>query len=64
MHLTPVRVHALVLLHMRTCVADASIVYLNADLMLFRRGDFNVFDGQILACLPGHGGLCKVSSGR
>lgn len=40
-------------------MAHASVVNLNSDLMSLRRGNFDVFDGKLLACLPGDGGLAS-----
>ena len=47
---------------LRTCVADTGIVYLDADLMSFRRSDLNVLDSQVLAGFPCYGGLVDVSA--
>lgn len=46
----------------RTGVADSGIVDFYPDFMRFWRGDFDVFDGKIFPCLPGHGGLYIVST--
>lgn len=43
----------------RTCVANASIVDLNPDLMRLRRSNFNIFDGKVLAGFPGNGSLAR-----
>ena len=48
----------------RTCMANASIVYLNADFMGFRRGDLDVFNRQVLASLPGYSGLSAMRDCR
>ena len=42
-------------------MADTSVQNLNADFVGLRRSDFNVFEGEILACLPGDGALILVS---
>lgn len=39
------------------CVADSSVVDLNTDFVCSWGQDFDVFDGQVLAGLPGNGGL-------
>lgn len=39
------------------CVADSSVVDLNADLVGSWGQDFDVFDGEVLAGFPGDGGL-------
>ncbi|KAL2288320.1 hypothetical protein FJTKL_04365 [Diaporthe vaccinii] len=39
------------------CVADSSVVDLNADLVCSWGQDFDVFDGEVLAGFPGDGGL-------
>ena len=44
-----------------TCVADTSVVDLDTDFMGLRRGDLDVLDGQLLAGLPGDGGLAGNS---
>lgn len=38
-------------------MTDTGVVDLNADLMFFRRSNFDVFDGKVLAGFPGYGGL-------
>ena len=40
----------------RTCVADARVVDLDAHLVGFGRGDLDLLDAEVLAGLPGHGG--------
>lgn len=55
--LQPPRESELPLLGHHTGVTDASVVYLDSNLVLLRRGNLDVFDGQILAGLPGNGGL-------
>lgn len=45
----------------RTGVADSGIVDFYPDFVGLWRGDFDVFDGEIFACLPSHGGLYIVS---
>lgn len=39
------------------CVADSSVVDLNADLVGSWGQDFDVLDGEVLAGFPGDGGL-------
>jgi len=41
----------------RTCVADASVVDLDTDFMRLRRCNFDLLDREVLAGLPGNGGL-------
>lgn len=41
------------------CVANTCVVDLDTDFVGFRRGDLNVLDGQVLASLPGNGGLAS-----
>jgi len=48
-------------------VADTSIINLYSNFMGFRYADFDVFNGQILAGLPGNSslasdGLCEISA--
>jgi len=38
-------------------MADASVVDLDADFMRSRRFDLDIFDAQLLAGFPSHGGL-------
>lgn len=40
-----------------TCVADTSVVNLDTDLVSLGRSDLDVLDAQLLASLPGDGGL-------
>jgi hypothetical protein len=40
-----------------TCVADTSVVDLDSHFVSLGRGDLDVLDAQVLAGLPGHGGL-------
>ena len=47
-----------------TCVADTSVVDLNAHLMSLRGSDLNVFNAQLLASLPGDSGLAGNSLTR
>lgn len=42
-----------------TCVADAGVVDLDTDLIRLWRCDLDVLDAQLLASLPGHGGLAS-----
>jgi hypothetical protein len=44
-----------------TRVTDTGVVYLDTDFVGFGRGNLDVFDDQILAGLPGDGGLDKFS---
>lgn len=44
-----------------TCMADTSVVDLNSNFMGFGRCDFDVFDHQLLSCLPCHCGLRSIS---
>jgi hypothetical protein len=48
---------------MNTSVADTSIMYLDADFVGLRWGDFDVFDGEVLASFPSNGSLAGVSRG-
>lgn len=45
-------------------MADTGVVDLDADLVGPRRRDFDVLDAELLAGLPGNGGLQNVSMGR
>lgn len=40
-----------------TGVADSGVVDFYPDFVRLWWGNFDVFDGEILPCLPGHGGL-------
>lgn len=44
-----------------TGVANTSVVNLDADLVGLRWGYFDVLEGEILASLPGDGGLVAIS---
>jgi hypothetical protein len=46
---------------MRTCVADSSVVNLDADFVGLWWGYFDVFDGEVLAGFPGDSSLSDVS---
>lgn len=48
----------------RTGVADSGVVDFYPDFVRLWWGDFDVFDGEIFACLPSHGGLYVVSIGH
>ena len=43
----------------RTCVAHSGVVDLNADLVRLGRRDLDILDAQLLAGLPGDGGLAS-----
>lgn len=45
------------LVMMCTCMAHASVVYLDAHLVGLGSADLDVFNRQIFASLPGYGGL-------
>lgn len=42
-------------------MADTGVVDLNADFVGFRWSNLDVFDGEVLAGLPGDGGLRVMS---
>lgn len=43
----------------RTCVANASVIDLDADFVCLGRGNFDVFKGQVLASFPRHSSLYR-----
>lgn len=56
-HICSVSYHSNTQRRRHTRVANTSVVDLDADLVRFWRGNLNVLNGQVLAGLPGHGGL-------
>lgn len=45
-------------------MADAGVVYLNADFVGFWGSDLDVFDREVFTSLPGHSGLVAMSDIR
>jgi hypothetical protein len=41
-------------------VANACVVYLDADFVCARRLDFNVFNGEVFSCFPRNRSLCSI----
>ncbi len=44
-------------------MADASVVNLYSNFMRFWWSNFDVFDGEVFACFPGHRGLLPINWG-
>lgn len=44
-----------------TSMTDASVVDLDSDFMGFGRRNFDILNGQVLSCFPGHCGLNTIS---
>jgi hypothetical protein len=42
-----------------TCVANASVVDLNTDLVSLRGGNLDILNAKLLASFPGHSGLAS-----